>query len=58
MSVNFIKLNKSFLDLNKFNNFTYIEVLLSLNIKVLITIFTNRSVLSKKYLILTLTKLY
>ena len=34
MSVNFIKLNKSFLDLNKFNNFTYIEVLLSLNIKV------------------------
>lgn len=34
MSVNFIKLNKSFLDLNKFNNYTYIEVLLSLNIKV------------------------
>lgn len=31
---NFIKLNKSFLDLNKYTNFTYIEVLLSLNIKV------------------------
>ena len=34
MSTNFIKLNKSFLDFNKYNNFTYIEVLLSLNIKV------------------------
>lgn len=31
---NFIKLNKSFLDLNKYTNFTYIEVLLSLNIRV------------------------
>ena len=31
---NFIKLNKSFLDLHKFNNFTYIEVLLSLNIRI------------------------
>lgn len=31
---NFIKLNKSFLDLNKYINFTYIEVLLSLNIRV------------------------
>lgn len=31
---NLIKLNKSFLDLNKYTNFTYIEVLLSLNIRV------------------------
>lgn len=31
---NFIKLNKSFLDLNKYINYTYIEVLLSLNIRV------------------------
>lgn len=31
---NFIKLNKSFLDLNKYTNYTYIEVLLSLNIKI------------------------
>lgn len=31
---NFIKLNKSFLDLNKYTNFTYIEVLFSLNIRV------------------------
>lgn len=31
---NYIKLNKSFLDLNKYTNFTYIEVLLSLNIRV------------------------
>lgn len=31
---NFIKLNKSLLDLNKYTNFTYIEVLLSLNIRV------------------------
>lgn len=31
---NFIKLNKSFLDLNKYTYFTYIEVLLSLNIRV------------------------
>lgn len=31
---NFIKLNKSFLDLNKYTNFTYIEVLLSLNIRI------------------------
>ena len=34
MSTNYIKLNKSFLDLNKYNNFTYIEVLLSLNIRI------------------------
>lgn len=34
MSTNYIKLNKSFLDFNKYNNFTYIEVLLSLNIKI------------------------
>lgn len=31
---NFIKLNKSFLDLNKYTNYTYIEVLLSLNIRI------------------------
>lgn len=31
---NFIKLNKSYLDLNKYINYTYIEVLLSLNIRV------------------------
>lgn len=31
---NFIKLNKSFLDLNKYINYTYIEVLLSLNIRI------------------------
>lgn len=34
MSTNYIKLNKSFLDFNKYNNFTYIEVLLSLNIRI------------------------
>ena len=28
---NFIKINKSFLDSNKLNNYTYIEVLLSLH---------------------------
>ena len=32
---NFIKINKSFLDSNKLNNYTYIEVLLSLNINYL-----------------------
>lgn len=32
--LNIIKLNKSFIDFNKFNNYTYIEVLLSLNIKI------------------------
>ena len=31
---NFIKINKSFLDSNKLNNYTYIEVLLSLNIRI------------------------
>ena len=31
---NYIKLNKSFLDLNKYINYTYLEVLLSLNIRI------------------------
>ena len=34
MSIPIIKFNKSFLDLNKYTNYTYIEVLLSLNIRI------------------------